>query len=461
MKHTKHLSFKGSVAYWFVIGIAMTTGCTSVSEVKVFSQQDVATAWADMSLYVAKNTPSNSPTFASRGFGYIGVTMYESIVHGYPNYKTLAGQLNELKELPMPDRNLKYDWILSLNAGQSFILKNIYNQTSDVNKARIDSLEKVIFEQFSRSIEDPDLITRSVEYGRAVAQAIFEWSKTDGGHRGYLHNFDKKLKFAEKPGSWEPPLYGQSFSHYPLHPHWGDNRTFVNANAALPTPEMIHYDQSKESDYYEQSQRVYEKSKTLTSQEKEIALWWNDDPSETFTPPGHSFYLSVQVVKKGNPELIKCAETFARVGIAVADAFINCWKWKYIYFSERPSSFITKNIDERWESFWPDPPFPAFPSGHATQSAAAATVLIGLYGEKFTLTDSAHASRPRDELRQVAYKPRTFDSFWQVAQETANSRFFGGIHMPQDNDVGLVEGSKIGQNVNQLNWSDESITGLR
>lgn len=78
------------------------------------------------------------------------------------------------------------------------------------------------------------------------------------------------------------------------------------------------------------------------------------------------------------------------------------------------------------------------------------------------MIDSAHAARPRDELREVEYKSRTFDSFWQVAQETANSRFYGGIHTPQDNDVGLVEGSKIGTNVNLLKWSNEKrVAALR
>ena len=141
--------------------------------------------------------------------------------------------------------------------------------------------------------------------------------------------------------------------------------------------------------------------------------------------------------------------------MATADAFINCWKWKYHFYSERPSSFVTKNIDDQWESFWPDPPFPAFPSGHATQAAATAVVLADLYGEKCNLIDSAHAFRPRDALRNVEFKPRTYTSFWQVAEETANSRFYGGIHTPQDNEVGLAEGSKVGTNVNLLKWHRE------
>ncbi|MEO7988341.1 MAG: vanadium-dependent haloperoxidase [Chryseolinea sp.] len=447
-------AFKKSSLLLFVLIVG---SCNE--KAKISTQQEVATTWADMTLYVTKNTPANSPTFASRGFGYIGLTMYESIVHGYPTYESLAGQLNGLTALPIPDRNVKYDWVLSLNAGQAYILKKIYIQTSDANKQGIDSLENLIYSQFSETSEDDAVASRSVEYGKAVAEAIFQWSLSDGGHRGYLKNFDKSIVAPTAPGSWEPPLYGQSFSHFPLHPHWGDNRTFVKVNSELPTPTMITYDTSKKSEYYNQFLKVYKKNTSVTQEEKETALWWADDPGETFTPPGHSYYLGTLVLRKQNPELIKCAETYARIGMATADAFINCWKWKYHFWSERPSSFVNKNIDERWESFWPDPPFPAFPSGHATQAAATATVLIDLFGEKLTLIDSAHALRPRDELRKVDFKPRMFTSFWQVAEETANSRFYGGIHSPQDNDVGLAEGSKVGRNINALNWNNNKRNG--
>jgi len=438
-----------------IVLLFLAMGACSERREKVMTEQDVATAWADMTLYITKNTPANSPTFASRGLGYIGLTMYESIVGGYPGHLSLAGQLNGLATLPRPTENVPYNWVLSLNAGQAHILKKIYIQTSDANKHRIDSLENLIFKQFSKTVDDDAITLRSIDYGQRVAEAIFQWSRTDGGHRGYLNNFDKKMVWPVTPGSWEPPLYGQSFSHYPLHPHWGENRTFLKADSELPAPSIIKYDTSEKSEYYHQFLDVYQKNTSVTQDEKETALWWADDPSDTFTPPGHSYYLGTLVLRKQNPELIKCAETYARIGLATADAFINCWKWKYKFWSERPSSFVTKNIDERWESFWPDPPFPAFPSGHATQAAATATVLSDMYGEKMTLVDSAHAFRPRDELRKVDFKPRTFTTFWQVAEETANSRFYGGIHTHQDNDVGLTEGTKVGKNVNALHWSKE------
>ncbi|MEQ8418177.1 MAG: vanadium-dependent haloperoxidase [Imperialibacter sp.] len=436
-----------------IVAIVIVCGC-SAGKKKIFAPQEVATGWADLSIYITKNTPSNSPTYASRCFGYIGLTMYESVVNGYPSYHSMAGQLNGLEALPIPETGLEYDWLIALNAGQASIIKRIYNQTSDENKSKVDSLEALFFEQISDQV-DSEVADRSVMYGKSVADAIFEWSTTDGGHRGYLKNFDKNLKLPTGEGRWEPPLYAQSISHYPLHPHWGDNRTFVAKNSLIPTPELIPHDTTPGSPYYTQFIEVYEKDKALTQEEKEAALWWGDDPADTFTPPGHSYYIATAVIKAKNPELIKCAETYAKMGIAVADAFIECWKWKYEHVSERPSSFLNHHVEPGWVSFWPDPPFPAFPSGHATNAGTAATILIYQFGERFSFTDSSHVGRKRDEVRNVDFKPRRFDSFWEVAEETANSRFYGGIHSHYDNEVGLTEGARIAENVNALIWKNE------
>ncbi|WP_435353822.1 vanadium-dependent haloperoxidase [Emticicia sp. SJ17W-69] len=429
--------------------ISLFSGCKEKQEL---SEQDFAIKWAEMTLFITKNTPSNSPTYSSRCLGYIGLTMYESIVNGDSTYQSLAAQLDGLDSLPKPQKDKKYDYKLALNAAQATILKSIYNQTSDQNKLKIDSLEKAIYENYSEKIEDKLLIDRSVSFGKAVANAVFEWSKIDGGHRGYLKNFDKKMVYPHKLGSWKPPLYGQSFSHYPLHPHWGENRTFLVQNHQIPDPTIIPYDTLPNSAYYKQFLAVYQQEKALTQAQKEAAIWWGDDPDETFTPPGHSYYLATLVIKKSKPSLIKCAETYAKVGMGVADAFINCWKWKYKFFTERPNTYITQHIDQRWESFWPDPPFPAFPSGHAIQAAATATILSSLYGEKFSFTDSSHVGRKRDELRNVDFKARHFESFWQLAEETANSRFYGGIHVPQDNQAGLEKGKVVAENIIQLKW---------
>ena len=430
--------------------LIFSIACSTTEQAKM-DDKDVALEWANMTLYITRYTPSNSPTFASRAFGYIGLTMYESIVPGFIEYNSMNGQLNGLESLPKIDPTKEYNWALSLNAGQSEILKKIYVQTSGENIQKIDSLEQLVFNQVQHDI-DNETVLRSVSYGKSVAHAIFEWSKTDGGHRGYLHNFDKTMVHPDRPGSWKPPLFAQSFSHHPLHPHWGENRTFAAMNETISDPQIIPYDTTPGSPYYQQFENVYLKDLELTQLEKEAAIWWGDDPDVSFTPPGHSYYFATIALEGHDSTLIECAQVYAQVGMAVADAFINCWKWKYQFFTERPNTFIPKYIDEEWESFWPDPPFPSFPSGHAIQAATAATVLEHNFGKKFTFTDRAHEGRERDELKETDFVIRSFDSFWKAAQETADSRFYGGIHTKLDNEVGLEKGIEIAKNINALEW---------
>jgi len=255
-----------------------------------------------------------------------------------------------------------------------------------------------------------------------------------------------------RPGAWKPPLFAQSFSHYPLHPHWGENRTFASKNKQLEDPKMIPYDTTPGSPYYQQFENVYLKDQELTQLEKEAAIWWGDDPDVSFTPPGHSYYFATLAIDGHDISMIESAKTYAQVGMAVSDAFVNCWKWKYQFFTERPNTFIPRFIDEEWESFWPDPPFPSFPSGHAIQAAAAATVLEHNFGKEFTFTDRAHEGRERDELKETDFVIRSFNTFWDAAQETADSRFYGGIHTQLDNEVGLEKGVEIAKNVYALEW---------
>lgn len=434
----------------FISLILLITACSTTERAKL-TDKEVALEWANMTLFITRYTPSNSPTFASRGFGYTGLTMYESIVPGFEDYNSMKGQLTDFDSLPSIDPTKEYNWVLSLNAGQAEILRKIYVQTSDENIQKIDSLEHRIFEQFKHGV-DKETVSRSIVFGKSVADKIFDWSKTDGGHRGYLSNFNKSIVHPTRPGSWKPPLFAQSFSHHPLHPYWGKNRTFAKSNKLLKDPQIIPYDTTPGSPYYQQFENVYLKDLQLTQKEKEAALWWGDDPDVSFTPPGHSYYFATLAIEGHDANLIESAEVYAQLGMAVTDAFINCWKWKYQFFTERPNTFIPKYIDEEWESFWPDPPFPAFPSGHAIQAAAAATILEQNFGKNFTFYDKAHEGRERDELKETDFVVRSFDSFWEAALETADSRFYGGIHTQLDNEVGLEKGVEIAKNIGALEW---------
>jgi PAP2 superfamily len=446
----KFLLFGLTISILTFLGCRSDAGPNTIEPTKVYTSE-AAIQWADMTLFVAKKTASNTPTYASRALGYIGLTMYETVVHGSKTHKSLSGQLNEMPVLSVPDVGKTYNWTIAMNAGQASIIRKLYPHASESIMGIMELQAANLLREASKD-EDSDVITRSVAFGEKIASEIFEWSKTDGGHEGNLRNFPTDYVMPTSPGSWTVPVRGQTSSKLPLHPYWGRNRNLVKADAFLFTPDIIPHSDDPQSQCYAQFLEVYSKNKVLTDEEKEIAVWWSDDPSETVAPPGHSYNLATIAIKKAQPDLFGAAETYARVGLSVADAFINCWRCKYTHFSQRPAAYIAKYIDARHIMFWPEPPFPAFISGHATQAAASATVMTDLYGNNFAFVDNTHAGRPNNTLRGTAYKSRSFNSFWEAAEESAYSRFLGGIHARQDNEIGLSEGRKVGRNINALPW---------
>lgn len=445
----------------------------SSRETAVSSPATVATTWADLTVYIMTKAPQNTPTYGSRALGYLGLTMYETVVGSTSDYISVATQLCDTLYLPKPP--LGYSPELALNAGQAYMLKAFYGYTDKltpplkINKIpSIDSLETAIRDQYAAKYS-PEVVERSVEYGRAVAQKIYQWSLSDGGHEGYARNFPADYIVPKGDGIWVPSMIGQVITKIPMHPYWGQNRTFAPQNAQLPMPKPLPYSTDTASAYYQQFKEVYTRSKTLTDTERKTVMWWGDDPGHSCSPPGHSYNLATIAIRKDNADLVKAALTYCRVGMAVADAFIFCWKTKFTYMVERPVTFIAATMHSPkvkftirygWTPFFAEPPFPAFFSGHATQAAAMAEVMTDLYGQRFAFTDSTHVGRYPDmsynyQLNvydRLDFTPRSYDSFWEAASDCAESRLLGGIHTRYDNEVGLSEGRKIGQQINKLNW---------
>ena len=142
------------------------------------------------------------------------------------------------------------------------------------------------------------------------------------------------------------------------------------------------------------------------------------------------------MLQREQADLDRSVDTLARLGITLADAFIGCWDAKYKYDLVRPVTYIRRLIDKKWETLLITPPFPEYPSGHSTQSGAAAVVLASLFGETYAFEDHAHEA---DGLI-----PRKYASFWAAAEEAGISRLYGGIHFRAAIERGLEQGKCIG-----------------
>ena len=214
----------------------------------------------------------------------------------------------------------------------------------------------------------PGIQSRSVDRGRAVAAAIHDWSKGDGGHEGYLRNFPTSYVPPPGPGLWVPTPPANLRA---MQPFWGSNRCMALASADEFDPgSPPAFSTDEQSPLFGEAAEVFEAVEGLTSEQEAIALFWADDPARTATPPGHSLSILTQQLVSEDSSLADAAEAYAMLGIAVCDAFIACWRTKFEYNLLRPITYIRAHIDPSWGDPLPvtTPPFPEYTSGHSVQS---------------------------------------------------------------------------------------------
>jgi hypothetical protein len=393
---------------------------------------EVASVWFDQ-LYDLITTERITAPPASRIYGLAAVTLYEAMVPGSRAHQSLAGQLHALAAVPQPTRHRRYHWPTVANSALAAASRALLAEASPAAWEAIAALEQAFAAAFQAHV--PAAVSaHSVSQGQAVAAAVMAWAATDGV--AALH--DCPYTPPVGPGLWEPtpPAFAPA-----LQPCWGQLRPLVLASGdecAPPPPPA--YSEDPASEFFAHALEVYTTNVHLTEEQRTIAHYWADVSGTTGTPPGHWIAIVGQLARHDGLSLMAAAEAYARVGIAVADAFISCWQTKYTYNLLRPETYITHLIDPAWLPLIITPGFPSYTSGHATQSGAAATVLTDMFGMK-AFTDTLH----QDHDLEPPLEPRRFGAFDEAAEEAARSRLYAGIHYHFDNENGLAQGRCIGQ----------------
>ena len=382
-----------------------------------------------------------TPPIASRIYVYPNIAFYECIKNDDPSLPTLAGKLNGLKNIPVPDKGT--DNFIAAGVCFSYVAQSLVGSEykfENWRNAFIDSLNKNT---------DTTIVKQGVKFGKTVADSIIAWTKKDNylKSRGMM-----RYVIGKKPGDWQPtPLdYAQG-----LEPHWNTIRPLTLATASQFSPkEKLVYSMDKKSMFYKTMMEVYKIGKNLDSVQKATALYWDDNPNVSkiighlnyfihkISPAGHWVMIAQQACIKKNVPVTKAAQVYALETTAMFDAFISCWDEKYRRNLIRPITIINRHIDAKWEPFIQTPPFPEFTSGHSVTSNAAATVLTNLLGDNFAFTDYSEIP--------FGNKPRTFNSFLEASGQSSNSRVYGGIHYPETARISVIQGKAIGAHVLQI-----------
>jgi PAP2 superfamily len=398
----------------------------------------VAVSWMNLYLRLTKATPGFNSVVASRAYAYAGLALYESVAPGNKHLKSIMPQLNEAPVMPTVQNEKKYYWPASANAAMANITKKLFGNASPAMITAIDSLEADWNSRFQTKAS-ADEIQVAVEFGKQTSSTIFDWSKTDGGHEAYSNVTSATYVPPTGEGKWVPtaPAFGK-----PIHPYWGNNRSFIKNIAVETQPAApIPFSVAGNSDFYKEVKHVFDLSKQLSATDTVTVKFWGDITGN-YNAPAHAANIVTQLVQYENLSLYEAAILYCKHGIAYSDALISSFKAKYQYNLLRPITYIRSIMEvSNWNSVIPTPPHPEYASNHAVISSAAAEVLIARFGHNYTFTDGTYA---------VEYGVRTYAGFKKYAEEAAMSRVLGGIHYRFTALSGMEQGEKVGKRVNQL-----------
>ena len=417
-------------------GAAALLGLTGIPARAEDTGGEILRQWYKVVLHLVRHTATYSPPVASRAFAYLGVAAYQAVASGSTSLVSLAGQLNGLVELPPRDPKKQYSDALITHCVMASAVKTFFGNTGPTGQRVMAAAEKKLKGEALKGLS-PQVIEASLAYGETLKAAIIDWSSTDGGAVIENMGFPMDYPVSKESGHWHPTSAIRQ-QQFPLLPKWGQNRTFAmpsGTSCGLPPPAA--YSEDPNSDFFKQAKDVYDVTTHLTPEQIAIARFWSDDPMLSPTPPGHWIAIASDLLEDRKASLDESAEVMMRLGVAMADGFIGCWNAKYQYDYVRPVTAIKKLIDPKWEPTLITPPFPEYPSGHSTESGAAAAVLASIYGDTFAFTDKTHV---RDGLGE-----RQFPSFQAAANEAGISRLYGGIHFRPAIDQGLAQGRCIAQ----------------
>jgi hypothetical protein len=428
------MNIRGQIA---AIGAALVLGWSGVGGALAADRPsggEILRNWYYLMNELVRHTATYSPPVAARNFGYIGVTVFEAAVGGSDKLQSLVGQLNGLTSVPAREAGVQYDEQIIINAALSDAIVDYFGNTGPTGQRSI----KIAQQKWRALVVDgvpDDVVERSEAFGRAMTQAIFDWSVGDGGAEITNMGFPMEWTLPVGEDKWVPTSVVAQ-QQLPLLPEWGNVRTFAMPNGATcVTPGNPPYSIDPESQFYKEAYEVYDTVKNATPEQIGIARFWSDDPMLSMTPPGHWVSIALQVADEEDLPLDENVDLLARMGIGMADAFIGCWHEKFVYNLVRPVTYIKRVIDPKWEPILNTPPFPEYPSGHSVVSGAMDAVMTGFFGDNFSFEDKTGSPDGRN--------PRTFASFHAAAEEAGISRLYGGIHFHSAIVDGLDQGRCI------------------
>lgn len=390
---------------------------------------------------LTKNCVGFSAPISARAYSYFSLGMYEGTVEILPKLQTLNGQLNGYKRTVWAPKKNDLCWPLVVNSVNHAMLTYLYRSMPPSNAFKLNEIYDSIRKAESGNLLEKNVL-KSEEYGQQIAQEIIAWSKFDGADNGFNENYPESYVAPACISCWTKTTPGYLPA---LLPFWGENKTMLpNSHSIAQGCIPMEFSKDSTSIIFKNSQEIANLSHSSDPKLEIIAEYWNDAAGYSGTPAGHFFSMAEQLVFQNQLTAEHALELYVKLGIALNEANITCWKLKYTYNLLRPISYIHRMIDPQFNTIIDSPPFPEFPSGHSFQSGAGTQIFNAIIGDDISFVDATNTMK-----RGIDNSVRSFKNFDEMAEEISLSRLYGGIHYRYTLDQSLNYGRKLGMYVAQ------------
>ena len=151
-----------------------------------------------------------------------------------------------------------------------------------------------------------------------------------------------------------------------------------------------------------------------------------------------------QITQARGTSLVDEARVYALINMAISDGLVSVMESKYFYVRWRPVTAIRAGDTDGNPSTEPNPgftplittpPFPSYPSAHASASYGARVIIERLFGCK---------SQPITLSSPATTIVLNYTKLSTITDDIDDARVYGGIHFRYDQDAGGRQGERIG-----------------
>jgi hypothetical protein len=452
----------GTLLFGAVVAAAQTIPRPSptLDVVRRWNQIAVDASGVDPTPVVAPDTRTFGeqlgPGRSARAMAIVHVAMFEAL-------NAIEGRYRSYLSLPPARPNTSRDMAVA-RAARDTLAALFPSQARTFDAFLLEEIRR-------RPLREAAATLNGLVLGGRAASEILSRRAADGSQHAEPVMGDDYVP-DDGPGIWrQDPI---SLIPIALGAHWGEVRPFVlrrGDQLRLPPPPDLT------SDAYTAAFREVAAlggdgapdgtPTSRTTEQTEAGIYWAYDGTPSLCAPPRLYnQIVVHIATLRRTSVYELARLLALVNVGMADAGIASWDSKFHYAFWRPVTAIREadgdgNPDTAGDpAFSPlgaplsnrngpnfTPPFPAYPSGHATFGGTVFQMLRNFYGTDaiaFTFVSDELNGVTRDNQGNVRpLKPRSFRTLSQAEEENGQSRIYLGIHWAFDKTEGIAQGRRV------------------